>query len=350
MPHPFCELRVRTVVWLALLVAIPALPATATAQDTAAAPSLSPRLLVDASWHGRPIRRPLPTRSDVADRAPALRAGTGFGRPGGSQRVRDLQRRLSRLGYRPGTSDGLFGPRTQAAVLAFQRKHGLDRTGAVGSATLRVLRRRTTTGAAPEAVQPAAASPVRSAPAPATARPAPGGQVTPASPADTSDGAPLLLVLLALALALPLLVVAGLRARRRLQTAKAPAPAPATVFPASPAPRMPARRTRPIAVADLTTREEPPAAEQQVVPNEISAVTRRAPLPHAAPQERRMALRERILVMRSHGMTLQEIADQLTEDGEMTLGGGRQWHPWNVRSATRPINPNGRASSSNRHG
>ena len=174
MPHPFCELRIRTIVGLAVLVAIPALPGTATAQDAAAAPSLSPRLLVDASWHGRPIRRPLPTRSDVADRAPALRAGTGFRRPGGSQRVRDLQRRLSRLGYRPGASDGLFGPRTQAAVLAFQRKHGLERTGAVSPATLRVLRRRTAVGAAPEAVQPASSSPVRSA----HARPAPAAQVT----------------------------------------------------------------------------------------------------------------------------------------------------------------------------
>ena len=53
--------------------------------------------------------------------------------------------------------------------------------------------------------------------------------------------------------------------------------------------------------------------------------------------------------MRSHGMTLQEIADQLTEDGEMTLGGGRQWHPWNVRSAMKPIGANRRAAS-DRHG
>ena len=346
MPHPFCELRTRTIVWLAVLVAIPALPGTATAQDTAAAPSLSPRLLVDASWHGRPIRRPLPTRSDVADRAPALRAGIGFRRPGGSQRVRDLQRRLSRLGYRPGASDGLFGPRTQAAVLAFQRKHGLERTGAVGPATLRVLRRRTAVRAAPEAVQPASSSPVRSAPA----RPAPAGQVTPASPAYTSDGSPIPRVLLALPLALLLLLVVAWRTRRWLQTAKAPAPAPLTMFPASPAPRMPARRTRPIALDHLSTREELPVAEQQAAPYEISRVPRRPPLPHAAPPERRAALRERILVMRSHGMTLQEIADQLTEDGEMTLGGGRQWHPWNVRSAMKPINANRRASSSDRHG
>ena len=53
--------------------------------------------------------------------------------------------------------------------------------------------------------------------------------------------------------------------------------------------------------------------------------------------------------MRSHGMTLQGIAD-LAHRGwrKITLGGGRQWHPWNVRSAMKPINANGRASSSQR--
>jgi hypothetical protein len=150
MSHLLRALSVRSIVWFAVLVAIPELlPGTAAAQNTAAALSLSPRLLADASWHGRQIQRPLARRSDIADRKPSLGLGTGFSRPGGSRRVRDLQRRLARLGYRPGTPDGLFGTRTQAAVLAFQRKHGLRRTGSVGSGVLRVLRHRTTPGATP---------------------------------------------------------------------------------------------------------------------------------------------------------------------------------------------------------
>ena len=99
MLHLLRTLSVRTIVWLAVLVAVPALlPATAAAQDSAAAPGLNPRLLADASWHGRQIQRPLARRSDIPDREPSLGLGTGFTRPGGSRRVRDLQRRLAAPG------------------------------------------------------------------------------------------------------------------------------------------------------------------------------------------------------------------------------------------------------------
>jgi hypothetical protein len=43
--------------------------------------------------------------------------------------------------------------------------------------------------------------------------------------------------------------------------------------------------------------------------------------------------------MRAQGMSLQDIADTLTAEGEITLGGGKHWQPWSVRAATRPINP-----------
>jgi peptidoglycan hydrolase-like protein with peptidoglycan-binding domain len=165
--------------WLAALIALLAPASAASAQTTAGpgtAAGLSPRLLADASWHGRPIQRPWPTRrvavrDDAADAA-SLSRGTGFVEPGGSDRVRRLQRRLTKLGYRPGRIDGLFGPRTQAAVIAFQRKHGLQQTGVAGSVTMRILRRRVV---GHPAVEPAgSASPARSEPtrvaAPATSR------------------------------------------------------------------------------------------------------------------------------------------------------------------------------------
>jgi peptidoglycan hydrolase-like protein with peptidoglycan-binding domain len=339
MLHLLRAPSVRTIVWLAVLVAVPALlPGTAAAQDSAAAPGLNPRLLADASWHGRQIQRPLARRSDIADREPSLGLGTGFTRPGGSRRVRDLQRRLAALGYRPGTRDGLFGPRTQAAVLAFQRKHGLRRTGSVGSDVLRVLRTRTTPGAtaAPLVQQ---SEPL---PAPATPTPAPPASA-PITPVSDSEGLPLLSILL-LTLAVPLLMVAGLAVRGRAFPAlegprsRAPRelePPPAPVFESMPAPapveQIPAPAPAPS--------PEPIARPKGETPRHHRTL---APTHYGPPRERREALRTRILAMRADGMTLQAIADQLTAEGEVTLGGRRQWQPWSVRAATRPLSPSGR--------
>jgi hypothetical protein len=66
----------------------------------------------------------------------------GYVRPGGSRRVREVQRRLDRLGYRLGRVDGLFGPRTEQAAIRFQRRNGLAADGLVGRRTLRAIRRR----------------------------------------------------------------------------------------------------------------------------------------------------------------------------------------------------------------
>ena len=85
-----------------------------------------------AGWHGREIRAPYARFADQATprfprgwSAGAVDRGTGYDRRRGSERVRELQTRLRRRGYRPGRADGRFGPRTRAAVLWFQVKHGL---------------------------------------------------------------------------------------------------------------------------------------------------------------------------------------------------------------------------------
>jgi peptidoglycan hydrolase-like protein with peptidoglycan-binding domain len=122
------------------VVAIFAAPSAALARDAVATAS--------AGWHGRAIEDPQPrprlTRTALPpgwSSGPVAR-GTGYLRPGGSQRVRDLQRRLTRLGYRPGPVDGRFGPRTEAATRWFQYKHGLERSGRADRPTVTVLRAR----------------------------------------------------------------------------------------------------------------------------------------------------------------------------------------------------------------
>ncbi|SFK16959.1 peptidoglycan L-alanyl-D-glutamate endopeptidase CwlK [Halobacillus dabanensis] len=49
--------------------------------------------------------------------------------------TKNIQTKLSRLGYSPGPIDGIFGPRTKSAVKAFQYNEGLQVDGIVGPIT-----------------------------------------------------------------------------------------------------------------------------------------------------------------------------------------------------------------------
>lgn len=70
----------------------------------------------------------------------ALRAGTPD-RPfsGRVQRVQELQRELTGLGFEPGPDDGRYGPRTTEAVKRFQRARHLPDDGITDQATLEAL-------------------------------------------------------------------------------------------------------------------------------------------------------------------------------------------------------------------
>ena len=140
--------------------------------------------MASAGWHGRAIQNPhpRPRLSRVGWpqgwSAGAVGLGTGYHRPGGSDRVREVQRRLRQLGYRPGPVDGLFGPRTQAATRWFQFKHGLKVSGRVTRSTLAVLHARsahkplrTTTRRTANPEIKTLAPPEPPKPAPATADP-----------------------------------------------------------------------------------------------------------------------------------------------------------------------------------
>jgi hypothetical protein len=53
--------------------------------------------------------------------------------------VRDLQQKIKDLGFDPNGVDGIFGPGTRAAVIAFQQSKGLQPDGKVGPNTLAAL-------------------------------------------------------------------------------------------------------------------------------------------------------------------------------------------------------------------
>ncbi len=55
--------------------------------------------------------------------------------------VRELQRKLSALGFDAGREDGMFGPRVEAALREFQRNIGHDVDGILGPETLRAVER-----------------------------------------------------------------------------------------------------------------------------------------------------------------------------------------------------------------
>ena len=133
--------------------------------------------------------------------AGAVRRGTGYWRVGGSDRVREVQRTLRRLGHRPGPVDGLFGPLTEAAVKRFQRRHRLERDGVVGPVTLGHLRERR---ARMERLAKARSRFDRSSPSrEPTDRPAGTGRETPtATPSGDGESQQLRGALIALLLAL----------------------------------------------------------------------------------------------------------------------------------------------------
>jgi hypothetical protein len=182
----------------------------------AVARTKAPDAPASASWHGRAIQNPDSRPRQVKAVWPrgwsagAVGRGTGYVRPGGSRRVRDVQRRLTKLGYRPGPIDGLFGPRTEAAVRWFQYKHGLRSSGRVGQVTVTVLHARSNNRAVP-VTKPSATK--KNAPKPAT--PAP---TTTQAPTASDEGTllwPFALIALGLVAGL---IVGMLLPRRRPRT------------------------------------------------------------------------------------------------------------------------------------
>jgi peptidoglycan hydrolase-like protein with peptidoglycan-binding domain len=230
-----------------------ALALTLMAAGTAAASGSTERadriLIPSAGWNGRAIQEPhdhdvVPT--SVADRripgwsAGPVAFGAGYHRPGGSARVREVQRRLSRLGYHVGPIDGLFGRLTRASVAWFQVKHGLEVNGLATLGTVRHLRARTGAGGGREktGTEPGAGSNDAPAASRPTAWEAFNQLVDPTPVVDDGSsgresGSWRQILLVALVAANVLLLIALLLQRRsRPITDVAPVPADAPLVPA----------------------------------------------------------------------------------------------------------------------
>lgn len=79
-----------------------------------------------------------PMKPPIAPAVPAANPGPPAPRP--SPEVREAQTLLGRLGYNAGAPDGLAGPRTQSAVLAYQVANTLPADGMVSAPLLARLR------------------------------------------------------------------------------------------------------------------------------------------------------------------------------------------------------------------
>src|SRR5262249_8573055 len=94
--------------------------------------------LAASGHHVKPSATQTKQQSAPRHQAAALVLALGSGLPSreGAARVRALQRRLARAGYAPGPIDGLYGPRTEQAVVRFQAARGLLVDGIAGPQTL----------------------------------------------------------------------------------------------------------------------------------------------------------------------------------------------------------------------
>ncbi len=66
------------------------------------------------------------------------------------KQVSELQKQLKAAGYSPGSIDGIFGPRTEAALKAYQRANDLEVSGVYDGKTYSVLTGKTAEGEAPD--------------------------------------------------------------------------------------------------------------------------------------------------------------------------------------------------------
>ena len=107
--------------------------------------------------------------------------------PAGTGSIRELQIHLNERGFSPGEADGLWGPKTAAALRRFQAANHLQTSGRLDQATVAALSSNTAVAAAPGAA-PRLTAPVVAG-APAAVQPAPAlAAVTNHTPGTNATG------------------------------------------------------------------------------------------------------------------------------------------------------------------
>lgn len=120
----------------------PSLPTTNPQRPTQALPPRPPPQVSDGFEASRsgPVTLTSPRGSGVNSVEDITTDRTTFLRKGASgSAVEDLQRKLKEAGFDPGEIDGKMGPKTEAAVRAYQRAKGLQVDGIVGPQTRAAL-------------------------------------------------------------------------------------------------------------------------------------------------------------------------------------------------------------------
>jgi peptidoglycan hydrolase-like protein with peptidoglycan-binding domain len=119
-----------------------------------------------------PLAPPAMRREEVAaSKAAAGKADVSVPARTRAQIVSDIQRELSRRGFFDEPVDGVYGPKTDAAIRDFEQVAGIKGNSQPDEALLRLIAR-STTHAAPAQAPAVATAPVR-APTPAPAKPVP---------------------------------------------------------------------------------------------------------------------------------------------------------------------------------
>lgn len=121
--------------------------------------------------------------------APSGAAQTADERAMSRDEILRLQRILASLGFNDGgqmVPDGVIGPRTRAAVTAYQRARGLRVDGLIGPQTVSALNAEPAANSTPATSTPAAPVPAATTPAPSSTP----ATVPPSTPATAPTPAP----------------------------------------------------------------------------------------------------------------------------------------------------------------
>ena len=140
---------------------------------TAGSKTLSLLYSIDAVAAATATATPAPnsgTAKATATPAPTAAPSTSLKQGSKGDAVKEMQETLIRLGYLTGKADGIFGAKTYAALVAFQRANKLTADGVAGTKTMKALNSSSAVAASSGSTATATAAPTK-VPSASTAKP-----------------------------------------------------------------------------------------------------------------------------------------------------------------------------------